>query len=175
MSDITTDFVKVTKKIVAEVRGVLSALHLIREDIKLIREQVEARGGKQSSETQAVKAEAQPTCDPRVAERSKGNSKIPQFFKDITKNLWRDLRKPKTYIELGAFVFLVLYTCETRRTNTLTKTALKNSKDQFRADQRPYVTLAAAGEGAYPIMIVPTGEHAGHLAFKRAGTVRSPG
>src|ERR1700722_18787699 len=95
MSDITTDFVKVTKKIVAEVRGVLSALHLIREDIKLIREQVEARGGKQSSETQAVKAEAQPTCDPRVAERSKGNSKIPSSLRTLPKTFGGTLENQK--------------------------------------------------------------------------------
>jgi hypothetical protein len=72
------------------------------------------------------------------------------FVQEFKKNLRKDLRKPKTYVELAALIFLVLYTCETRRTNNLTKLALSTSekqfvlsqttsKDQFLKDQRPYI------------------------------------
>jgi hypothetical protein len=47
----------------------------------------------------------------------------------------------KLIVEFLAFIALVFYTCETRRTNNLTQEALSVSGDQFRQEQRPYIWL----------------------------------
>jgi hypothetical protein len=62
--------------------------------------------------------------------------------------------------------------CEAQRTanaaihaNELAQQALDNAKAQFRTDQRPYVTLAPAGDVG-KVGVVSEGEHAGHLAVE---------
>jgi hypothetical protein len=160
MGDITTDFITATKKIHADVRAVLAALHLIREDVKVICEQsveqADAQRHNQETEdsakkqTQRVVTGSKADADPTHKEHANGNSKVDRYFEEFEKNLWADLKKPKSYIELAALIFLILYTCETRRTNNLTKAALQTSKkqftqsqstlkEQFQNDQRPYV------------------------------------
>jgi hypothetical protein len=44
-------------------------------------------------------------------------------------------------------------------------TANQNAKNQFRADERPYITLAGAGDVG-KVSIATAGEHAGHLAVE---------
>jgi hypothetical protein len=67
--------------------------------------------------------------------RTKGESETYRFFKKFKKNFWKDLKRPKTYVEFLALIFLILYTRETRRTNNLTETALTQSKRQFSDSQ----------------------------------------
>ncbi len=146
MSNITTDFITATKKIHADVRAVLSTLHLIREDVKVIREDAIQSTDKRSSDHQtndSNEKEAQGivnrghvanTNNSREKE-TKSDSKIGRAFQNFKNNLWRDVQKPKTYVEFAALIFLVLYTCETHKTNVLTETSLNLVKDQ----QRPYV------------------------------------
>jgi hypothetical protein len=55
----------------------------------------------------------------------------------------------KLVLESLAFVALVFYTCETRRTNNLTQQSLTTIKEQFRADQRPYIWLSNARNVSY--------------------------
>jgi hypothetical protein len=148
MSNVTTDFIAATKKIHADVRAVLASLRLIREDVKVIRENTAEKADEQPAEQEA----GNPHCpSPRPnginvtderhsnSQQTEGNSKAQRSFQEIKNNLWEDLKKPKTYIEILALIFLILYTCETKRTNDLTSTAVQNAKDQFRVDQRPYV------------------------------------
>lgn len=61
------------------------------------------------------------------------------YFGDLIKSFKRSTRKAKFFIELAALVVVILYTCETHRTNRLTERALKQSKQQFADDQRPYI------------------------------------
>jgi hypothetical protein len=93
-------------------------------------------------------------------EHTEGESKARRLFKKLKKNFWKDLTQPKTYVEFLALVFLILYTCETRRTNNLTQRSLtqsatqftdsqKTTKEEFVADQRPYVW--PAGTVTFPI------------------------
>jgi hypothetical protein len=42
-------------------------------------------------------------------------------------------------LEIAALIGLVLYTCETRRTNNLTKKAVANAQENFVKDQAPYM------------------------------------
>ena len=50
---------------------------------------------------------------------------ITTYFHDLRKGMAKQLRKPKFFVELLALVGLVLYTCETRRTNDLTQASLQ--------------------------------------------------
>ena len=68
----------------------------------------------------------------------KQSDKYPDNFWNRLK---RQLRKPRFFLELLALIGLGFYSCETRRTNNLTQTALDNSKSQFTTEQRPYVWL----------------------------------
>lgn len=62
------------------------------------------------------------------------------------------------------FVAVVIYAGLTAWQAFLTQAALKNSKDQFRAEQRPYVFLISnAITLSRPPIIVPVGEHKGQM------------
>jgi hypothetical protein len=52
----------------------------------------------------------------------------------------------KAILEILAFLTLVAYTYETKRTNDLTQRALDTSKEQFREQQRPYVWLISGND-----------------------------
>jgi len=71
---------------------------------------------------------------------TEGESKTKRFLNKLHKNVWKDLEKPKTYVEFAALVFLILYTCETHKTNELTLRSLTANEKQFRIQQRPYVS-----------------------------------
>ena len=144
MSNITTDFVTATKKIATEVRGVLTALHLIRDDVRVIRDQVVNEANKQSADQQTNQAEAQQADG--IASRSeilnvhKANSKkenstkkTTAYFEGLKTNLFKALRKPKFFIEIAALIGLTFYTCETHRTNNLTQQALNLQSSLSRA------------------------------------------
>jgi hypothetical protein len=156
MSNITTDFVRATNKIYAKVSSILADLHLIREDVKVIREQAIDHAYKQANDSNekqdhAIVTRGGVTDKNSAHEEDPGSeSKISRGFRKFKKNLWKDIQKPKSYVEFAALVFLVLYTCQTKRTNDLTQTAIWRSKqqfdqgqaagaEQFRLDQRPYI------------------------------------
>jgi hypothetical protein len=163
MSDVTTDFIRATKKIHADVRGILASLHLVREDVKIIREQAVEHADKERSNQHANDSDEEPAkglvhgsqvahANATKHKKYEGESKTRRTFRKLKKNFWRDSKKPKTYVEFAALLFLIIYTCETRRTNNLTKSTLENSKRQFvesqdtskrqfYADQRPYIWL----------------------------------
>ena len=115
---------------------------LIREDVKIVREQIVNSADQQSSnqnteETDKKKcdgavcrSETTNANDPREKE-NEGESKISRCFRKFKNNLWKDCQKPKTYVEFLALLFLVLYTCETKRTNDLTQKALKLQRDSI--------------------------------------------
>src|SRR5437660_1181699 len=128
MSNITTDFITATKKIHADVRSVLTSLHLIREDVRIIREETVESANKERNQQQKNDPNEKPskrivggidmadTNDPQK-KKDESESKTRRFSCKFKKNLWKYVQKPQTYIEFLALLFLVLYTCETRRTN----------------------------------------------------------
>ena len=133
MSDITTDFVSATKKIHAAVRAVLATLHLIREDVKIIREQTVKQTEEQARGQNANNPDAKP--EEGISVSSDANktltdekhedhcSKIKDFFEGLKKNFWKGAKQPKSYIELAALVLLLIYTLETKRSNDLAQSA----------------------------------------------------
>jgi hypothetical protein len=122
MSDITTDFITVTKKIVAEVRGVLTTLHVIREDVKIIRDQVVADSDKQSADQQAnnpnaKQADGTPLGAPtetnkRGGQKGDSQQKGESGLRGFVQRVKRSARKPKFWIELVALAGLVVYTAK---------------------------------------------------------------
>jgi hypothetical protein len=130
MSNITTDFIAATKKIHADVRAILTALHLIREDVKTLRDRSIGDGDKQPSQKQTSdsctvdsRSSALKTNQSNRDEEESGDDSASGFrgFKER----WRkSLRKPIVQLEMAALIGLALYTCETRRTNNLTTKSL---------------------------------------------------
>jgi len=150
MSDITADFIAVTKKIVAELRGILTTLHLIRDDVKVIRDQMESESNKQDPNRKANDSRAQPgngmaarrnVVDDNLAshKHDEGEPKTRRHFQTFKENFWKYITKPKTYVGVVALVFLVLYTCETRKTNKLTETATNINKASLVTAQRAWI------------------------------------
>lgn len=160
MSNITTDFIAATKKIHADVRAILTHIKLIYEDIRGMREAAISPPKNDSANNKTQKPEnpepngtapeghlnsGKPASQETNSEQH-SQSGLSEFLTRLKENT----RKPKFWIEVGALLGLIAYTCETRRTNDLTERALKNSKDQFiksqefsgkqfQSDQRPYI------------------------------------
>jgi hypothetical protein len=91
----------------------------------------------------------------------KQSDKYPDNFWNRLK---RQLRKPRFFLELLALIGLGFYSCETRRTNNLTQTALDNSKSQFTTEQRPYVWLTN-NLGPFSVEPLNSGNTSGRLGF----------
>jgi hypothetical protein len=164
MSNITTDFVTTTKKIVSEVRSVLTTLHLIREDVKTIREQVVSNANEPAPSARTSDSRQQPqNADPtewHILNQDQTNRKQEtsddkqrgKIYRCLHK-WWKALKNPRFQVELAALIGLAYYACETTRTNNLTDTALqtsktqfaesqKTTKEQFEVDQRPFIWLS---------------------------------
>jgi hypothetical protein len=150
MSNVTTDFVATTKKILASMRQIVTTLHLIREDVKTIRDQSVGNGNNKTSQAQACDpTNKQPNRgmdDSKILNKSKtngeqkeGESKIKPYFQELKERLKRNVRKPRFLIEVLALFGLAVYTCETNRTNNLTQQSLQIARDQ----NRPYVFTEA--------------------------------
>jgi len=94
MSNITTDFIAATKKIHADVRAVLTTLHLIHEDIKIIRDQTVSESDEQTPQQYAGDPDAKQTEEPRAGARSlnvdQTNSKKDESAQE-TQSYFRDL------------------------------------------------------------------------------------
>ena len=77
--NITTDFITATKKIHADVRSLLTTLHLIREDVKIIREQVvspsDQQAPDQQTETSDQKEAKGISADSQILNVNQANSK----------------------------------------------------------------------------------------------------
>jgi hypothetical protein len=141
MSDITTDFITATKRILAKVSSILTHIEVVEGDVKLIREHAVKNTEKPTSNEQRNGAHEQsrqplPTLN---ATKSKGQK---EQSKDATDGHlrrlyepWRkQIQKPRFQVSLLTLVFLIAYTCETRRTNKLTQRALEFQRDSIAAE-----------------------------------------
>jgi hypothetical protein len=148
MGNITTDFITATKKIHADVRAILTALHLIGNDVKLIREHSVDNANKPTANAQAQNSKQEPaeTVSSLNTSKSEGDKNKRKEYANGSFHRflqrWRNnLKKPKFQITILTFVVILVYTCETRRTNDLTKQALNTGARQFRLQQRPYISV----------------------------------
>jgi hypothetical protein len=145
MSNVNIDFVNTAKKILASTRQILTTLHLIREDVKTIRDQ--------SVEDGIHKGPKQQTSDPNKEQgkgvsigshvlnenearstKPKNENQTKPFLKDFVDRLKRKSRNPRFVIEVLTLMGLLAYVCETTRTNDLTEKAIQLTRDQ----QRPF-------------------------------------
>ncbi len=150
MSNITTDFIAATKKIHADVRAILTSLHLIANDVKTIREQTVSDSNKESTNTQT------PNPDSKQTDRTSGGSKgldmhksgsdkngseqkTDPYFRTFVEQLKQHAREPRFIMEVLALLGLFFYSCETRRTNNLTQIAIGNAEENFIKDHAPSV------------------------------------
>jgi hypothetical protein len=146
MGDITTDFITATKKIHADVRAVLTALHVIRDDIKVIREQSIINANEPSPQDQTANSQQKNQnsvlpSNSGQSERQKqeGENRVPHRFHHFFQRWGRDLQKPKFLVGIATLAFLITYTCQTRRANDLTKESIAQSQRNFILGERPYV------------------------------------
>jgi len=114
MSTVTTDFITTTKKIVAEVRGVLTTLHLIREDVKSIRDQV-ASGNQPTPSNQQQSDGVTGGSKLLNAHKPDGNTgdgeeDIQPYLSDLKQRFFKNLRKPRFIIEILAVAGGIAYT-----------------------------------------------------------------
>ncbi len=161
MGNITTDFIAATKKIHADVRAILITLRLIREDVKAISDQAVGEADSQASDQQKDHPEKEQSNRASIGSQvlnvnqSNGEQENPSkttgsYLGDIYESFKRSFRTAKFFLELAALVVVIVYTCETKRTNDLTEASLqtskyrfdeseRTSKIRFESDQRPYV------------------------------------
>ena len=66
--------------------------------------------------------------DETKCQEDQGTKQTESYLNDLRDGFKRCLRSPKFFVELLALIGLVLYTCETRRTNNLTENGLNNAK-----------------------------------------------
>jgi hypothetical protein len=148
MSDITTDFITATKKILSKVATILTHIEVVEGDVKLIREQVVANADKPRTETQAQHSQEKnpgsvPASDPDQTERQKqkGKEETGNSFYRFLNRWWEELRKPKFQVAVLTLVGLVAYTCETRRTNNLAEKTAAFQFSMTRSQQRAYMAI----------------------------------
>lgn len=83
--------------------------------------------------------------DPTSTEERETERKKNPFFNwlvEFFSMFWKKLHDPQFVIEVLALVGLVLYVCETKRTNDLTQQALEDGRTHFNQSQRPWVGMA---------------------------------
>ncbi|HYW40046.1 MAG TPA: hypothetical protein VE957_18190 [Terriglobales bacterium] len=177
MSNITTDFVATTKKIVVEVRSILTALHLIREDVKVIRDQVVSEANKQKPYQQTDQSDTEHSngaasrgkvlnVNDAHGKKENGSKKTRAWYQDFKTNAFKAARKPRFFVELIALLGLGLYTCETHRTNNLTEESERpwmgaagmNVKD-FEASKVPAYAITWINSGRSPAKVTFTGSN----------------
>jgi hypothetical protein len=142
MSDISTDFIKATNKIYAKVAAILTNLQVIEGDVKLIREQTTNNASESPSGVDADNTQDRPRAA-NQSSRDKDHGKGGNGSGSHLRKRWKkNLRKPIIQIEIAALIGLGLYTCETRRTNNLTKEALEFQFSMFRSQQRAYIQIS---------------------------------
>jgi hypothetical protein len=142
-----------------------------------------------STETSSLPSDVKSNLPPAKQQTEQSENKGKKFF-DYIKD---DYKKPMVWIEIIALIVLICYTRYAgQQVNVMNKTlkeirkqtvfaeqaaksatdaaetaqrALKLNREQFRQDERPYLTLAPAGsEGR--LELVTSGEHAGHLSVE---------
>jgi hypothetical protein len=146
MSNITTDFITATKKIHADVRAVLAALHLIGDDVKTIRDK-NSTCNNQSEPTE----EHQGASVIRSANKKPNSYEAKQYA--LEKLRFRMEKKAFcvgiwTVVILGIYTVLTGYqSCQTQKaadaTTRAADTAEKNfafTQSEFRMEQRPYLS-----------------------------------
>lgn len=114
MGNITTDFISATKKIHADVRAVLTALHLIREDVKFIRDQSATESNGEETE------EEHPSKLHLNAPKKDHNSYAAKQYALDEQRF--GLEKKAFWVGTGTLVFVAMYTglsgiqsCESKR------------------------------------------------------------
>jgi len=145
MGNITADFISATKKIHADVRAILTMLHVIRADMRAMSEQSVLSRNDQTKAQQTENSNSEPeegftvgsdvdNTNPTKNKKAETHDGKNGTLQNLKRNFWEDVAKPKTYVEFLALVFLVLYTCETKRTNDLTESSLKFTRDSISAN-----------------------------------------
>lgn len=138
MSDITTDFIKATNRILAKVATILTHVEVIEGDVKLIREQVieetdKPASGKQANNTDTERQTSVSTLNATQAKRQTEQTEHQEnsFLRRQFERWRKKLKKPAFQLEVAAVLGLVLYTCETHRTNNLTQQNLDLTRNSI--------------------------------------------
>src|SRR5580692_803262 len=115
MSDITTDFIKVTKRILAKVAAILTHVEVIEGDVKSICEHSIEHSHKPDSDSNASNAEKQIAAsihasDTSQSSRKKNNGKndSKHGFQGFKKRWRKSLKKPMVQLEIAALIGLTL-------------------------------------------------------------------
>jgi len=152
MSNITTDFITATKKIHADIRAVLLALHLIRDDVKLIREKSDAQAASsQKDSSREIPTDNTLNREPRTLEtghperqQDTSDNEGENFIKRLCRRWRASLMKPKFQIAVATLIAIVIYTREVNKSNKVAENTLSWTKEQFETDQRPYIAMIRA-------------------------------
>ncbi len=158
MSNITTDFVKATKKIHADVRAVLTALHLIADDVRAIKEKSGTNGDQ--NESREENESAGTVC---AAENNPGANETKQ---DTPEELRFRLEKKAYRVGLWTLLILALYTVltgyQSRQSRNMVELTRKTSEREDRAwvavqPKGPF-RIVAGEELGFPFILVNTGK-----------------
>jgi hypothetical protein len=123
MGNITTDFIAATKKIHADVRAILTTLHLIQADVKVIAEKGISGPEEKPPEGPPGRSKAL-NVDESNGEQEEAGNATGHYFEDLISSFKKSSRTSKFWFELAALAIVVTYTCETKRTNDLTEKAV---------------------------------------------------
>jgi hypothetical protein len=154
MGDITTDFIKATKKIHADVRAILAALHLIGNDVKAINDQHGADNyqGESGEKRQGATMV-------RSTKEQINTYDAKQYALDRLR-----FRMEKKAFRVGIWTVAILgvYTALTGYQSCLTRQGIKNNAEQFIAENRPWLAFEAVGfpdpKGVVTIQLKNTGK-----------------
>lgn len=160
MSDITLDFVKATKRILEKVATILTHIERVEGDVKSIRERIVDKGDAPAPDSQSSNPEldglkALPATKPTKAKMDKEQRRDESegFFQRQFSRWKRQIQKPRFQVGVLTLVFLIFYTCETKRTNDLTERAMN-------LDQRAWVGIV------FPITMVDATKIEANVPFK---------
>jgi hypothetical protein len=131
MDKITTDFITATKKIHADVRTILTTLHLIREDVKLIHEDNSTANDRGKS------GEKHPSA--RSVNSPKENDETYETKQYALDQKHFGLEQKAFKIGKWTLAVLAVYTLLMFWQACLSRKLISNTSEQFQKDIRPYV------------------------------------
>jgi hypothetical protein len=139
MSNVTTDFINATKKIHADVRGLLNEVRSIGREVSTICEQTIASSKQQTPDQRTQDADDKQSNNQTKGKIDGGKQEAEPYLETLVRSAKEQLRNAKFWVELFALIGLVAYTYETKRTNDLTDRSITQSQNNFIFDERPYV------------------------------------
>ncbi|MGD1214761.1 MAG: hypothetical protein ABR861_07220 [Terriglobales bacterium] len=145
MSDITTDFIKATNRILAKVAAILTHVEVIEGDVKSIREHSVEPSNKPATDSHASDPDKQPNTptssgaghvlntDQAKGKKYSSGDKPESSLRRLVKRWEKQIQKPAFQIEVAAVIGLVFYTYQTCRTNDLTQKNLEFTRNSIAA------------------------------------------